>query len=229
VLSEAAAGALWWAEGGALRCRTDHSVHVLPATAALWLPAGVAHEVQALGGATLRSVRVALSWPAQARPSSRVFHAGPLLQALVTLLDGAGDAVPATRRQRLACALLREELEEAPPLALGIALPRTPALRAACESALRAGARDCSLHAMAQAVGTSVRTLARNFRQELQLPFGDWRAQVRLARAVELWAQGSTLGASAAAVGYASPSAFSAMVRKRVGVAPRQLLGSALR
>jgi len=71
-----------------------------------------------------------------------------------------------------------------------------------------------------------VRTLARALRQELDLPFSHWRLQVRLARLVALWAEGRTLGASAAAVGYNSPSALSSMVRRLVGMTPSRLLSS---
>ena len=71
-----------------------------------------------------------------------------------------------------------------------------------------------------------MRTLARALRRELDLPFSRWRLQLRLARLVALWAGGRTLGASAAAVGYSSPSALSFMVRRLVGMTPRRLLPS---
>jgi AraC-like DNA-binding protein len=71
-----------------------------------------------------------------------------------------------------------------------------------------------------------VRTLARRFQQELATPFSQWRSQVRLARLVILWAEGRSLGASAAAVGYASPSAMSFMVRRLVGMTPSRLLAA---
>jgi AraC-like DNA-binding protein len=119
---------------------------------------------------------------------------------------------------------VREELQRAAPLPIGIALPRSPALRRACEMAV-GGAGDCSLPALARAAHTSVRTLARHFQQELATPFSQWRSQVRLARMVALWAEGRSLGASAAALGYANPSALSFMVRRLVGMTPSRLLG----
>ena len=37
-------GTLWLGEGGALRCRTPHSLHVLPPTLALWVPQATPHQ-----------------------------------------------------------------------------------------------------------------------------------------------------------------------------------------
>ncbi|MFY9509528.1 MAG: helix-turn-helix domain-containing protein, partial [Rubrivivax sp.] len=64
------------------------------------------------------------------------------------------------------------------------------------------------------------RTVARLFRQELGTSFGPWRQQVLLAHALTLAAQGRPMGLIAAELGYASASAFTAMVRRSVGVPP---------
>ncbi|MGM9490779.1 AraC family transcriptional regulator [Ideonella sp. YS5] len=218
------AGVLWLAQGGALRCRTEHSLHILPPTLALWVAQGVRSEVQGLGGARLRRIELSV---ADEAVSCSVTLAGPLLASLADTLDGVADDESATPRQRLALAVAREELQRAEPLPIGIALPRSPALRRACEAALREEAPgDCSLLALAEAAHTSVRTLARRFQQELATPFSEWRSQVRLARMITLWAEGHSLGASAAAVGYANPSAMSFMVRRLVGMTPSRLLMS---
>jgi AraC-like DNA-binding protein len=229
-LDVCAHGTLWLARGGALRCRTAHTLHVLPPTLALWVAQGVPTEVQGLGGARL--LRVPLALPdevvdGRSPPACRVTLAGPLLASLADTLDGVVDDESATPRQRLALAVAREELQRSESLSVGIALPRSPALRRACEAALdERAAVDCSLPALAELAHTSVRTLARRFQQELATPFSQWRSQVRLARLVILWAEGRSLGASAAAVGYASPSAMSFMVRRLVGMTPSRLLAA---
>ncbi|HJV71463.1 AraC family transcriptional regulator [Ideonella sp.] len=221
------AGILWLADGGALRCRSAHSLHVLPPTLALWVPQDVPHEVEGLGGAQLR--RVGLALPAgvvcaTAPASCRVTVAGPLLAALADTLDGTNGERPVTPRQQLGLALAAEEVQSAEPLPIGVALPHSPTLRRACEAALRDGAGDCNLQALAEAANTSMRTLARCFQKELALPFSHWRLQLRLARLVALWAEGRTLSASAAAVGYTSPSALSFRVRRLIGMTPSRLL-----
>lgn len=225
-------GSLWLAEGGALRCRSAHSLHVLPPTLALWIPQAVPHTVQGVGGARLRRMALPLdarhATPARVAAPCRVMLAGPLLKALADRLDGADDEPRLSPQQQLALALACEELKSAEPLPIGIALPRSPLLRAACEAALREGAadRDCDLRHLADAARTSTRTLARRFQQELAVPFSHWRLQVRLARLVGLWAEGLSLSDSAAAVGYTSASALSYRVRRLLGMTPSRLLAA---
>ena len=62
--------------------------------------------------------------------------------------------------------------------------------------------------------GASPRTIARLFRSELGTTFVRWREQVLLARAVPLAARRMPMAAIAAELGYASPSAFAAMVKR---------------
>jgi AraC-like DNA-binding protein len=105
--------------------------------------------------------------------------------------------------------------ERCSPAALCRATLPAPLLTAlACED----------LQRLADAACTSARTLARRFQQEMAAPFSHWRMQLRLARLVQLWAEGHSLGESAAAVGYASPSALSYSVRRLLGMTPSCLL-----
>lgn len=202
---------------------------MLPPTLALWMPQAMPHEVQGIGGARLRRIALPLDadegTPGPGAAPWRVTRAGPLLKALAETLQGVDDGAPDAARQHLALALACEELQRAEPLPIGITLPLSPILRAACEAALRDGARDCDLQHLADAACTSARTLARRFQQEMAAPFSHWRMQLRLARLVQLWAEGRSLGDSAAAVGYASPSALSYSMRRLLGITPSRLLG----
>jgi AraC-like DNA-binding protein len=201
---------------------------VLPPTLALWMPQAMPHEVQGIGGARLRRIALPLDadegTPGPGAPPCRVTRAGPLLKALAETLEGVDDGAPGAARHHLALALASEELKRAEPLPIGITLPRSPMLRAACEAALRDGAGNCDLQHLADAARTSARTLARRFQQEMAAPFSHWRMQLRLARLVQLWAEGRSLGESAAALGYASPSALSYSVRRLLGMTPSCLL-----
>jgi len=111
---------------------------------------------------------------------------------------------------------------------LGIPLPPDKRLRQLCEAVIAAPARHGTLDAWAQGVGASPRTLARLFRSELGTSFGQWRQQVLLAQALTLAARGQPMALIAADLGYASASAFSAMVRRTVGQPPSQFFAAAL-
>jgi AraC-like DNA-binding protein len=69
-------------------------------------------------------------------------------------------------------------------------------------------------------VGASSRTLARAFAASAGLPFGRWRALLRLQAALPALAAGEPVGNVARHVGYESASAFVAAFRKETGVTP---------
>jgi AraC-like DNA-binding protein len=155
-----------------------------------------------------------------------VLEASRLLLALALELDTRPDDAPtrpdreALARERRIAALLVDELRRAPQVPLGIALPTDKRLRRLCESMLDDPSRHATLEAWAGDTGASARTIARLFRSELATTFVRWREQVLLARAVPLAARRMPMAAIAAELGYASPSAFAAMVRRSVGSSP---------
>jgi methylphosphotriester-DNA--protein-cysteine methyltransferase len=61
------------------------------------------------------------------------------------------------------------------------------------------------------------------FRAETGMSFAEWRARLRAVDGLARLAAGGSVSRTANAVGYSSPSAFSAMVRRNLGQAPRNL------
>ena len=68
--------------------------------------------------------------------------------------------------------------------------------------------------------GASGRTLARAFAAGTGLPFGRWRALLRLQAAMAALAAGEPVANVARHVGYESPSAFVAAFRRETGLTP---------
>lgn len=66
--------------------------------------------------------------------------------------------------------------------------------------------------------------LERLFLAETGMTIGQWRGRLRLVRAVEQLAAGQPVTAVAGALGYATPSAFTAMFRAQLGGPPRRYL-----
>jgi AraC-like DNA-binding protein len=85
-------------------------------------------------------------------------------------------------------------------------------------------AQPVPLDRLAAGVGASRRTLERLFLAETGMTIGQWRGRLRLVRAVEQLAAGQPVTAVAGALGYATPSAFSAMFRAQLGEPPRRYL-----
>ena len=143
-------------------------------------------------------------------------------------VDGGGaDGRAALERERRLGELSLDELCRAAPVRLGVDLPQDKRLRTLCEAVLRDPSRHATLEGWARETAASPRTVARLFRQQLDTSFGPWRQQVLLAHALRLAAQGRPMGLIAAELGYASPSAFSAMVRRAVGQPPSRFFATA--
>jgi AraC-like DNA-binding protein len=99
-------------------------------------------------------------------------------------------------------------------------MPVDKRLRQLCDAVIDNPARHATLDGWAGEAGASVRTVARLFRQELGTTFAEWRQQVLLAKALSMAARKRPMSHIASELGYASASAFSAMVRRSVGMPP---------
>ena len=227
---------------GVVRLSVDRGSYIVPPSRALWIPPGVVHAVTVVEDCDLRTLYLhqprGRCGPSVSRAEEtawrqcRVLEVSELLRALVLEMsvvpDGAGAALgrDALRRERRIGALVQDELRRARPLALGVDMPADKRLRALCEAMLDDPARHAGIDAWAHDAGASARTVARLFRSELGTSFGQWRQQALLARAVTLAARGRPMSHIAAELGYASPSAFSAMVRRTVGAPPSRFFAS---
>jgi len=205
---------------GTIRLSTADTAWIVPPFRAIWIPPQVAHTVVMLGRVELRTLYVDAGAAPLPLDACRVVEISEVMRTVSEAL--AATPGPEEPRRGLMMALLVEEMRAARPLSLGLPLPRDRRLMALCQALLDDPAADLSLEDWAAQVGASERTLARLFQKELGLAFGAWRQQLRLSRAAALVAQGHSLGAVAAELGYASPSAFSAMFKRAFGQPPSQ-------
>lgn len=211
---------LLYATQGVMRVATPAAGFVVPPGRALWVPAGMEHEVRTEGRVAMR----ALFFRADA---ARVGEATPAVLGVSSLLRElilAACAEPlewdeAGRGGHLA-ALIAEEVARAPRLPFGVPALRDARLRRLAEALAAEPASDLSLEEWAARCGASARTLARLFQAETGMGFARWRQALRLTEAAALLAQGATPAQAAAAVGYASAPAFGAAFRAAFGITP---------
>ena len=71
-------------------------------------------------------------------------------------------------------------------------------------------------------VGATGRTLARHFRLETGMTFGQWRQQIRILEALKRLGKKESVTTVAIDLGYDSPSAFISMFKKALGKTPGQ-------
>jgi len=210
---------------GAVRLRAAQTTWIVPPTRAVWIPPRVEHEVNLIGEVALRTVYVDAGAAPRGLTTCEVIDVSGLMRELIETL-AAIDRKGQPLRYTLLSGLLLEEIRMAPTLSLELPLPRDRRLRALCGALLADPGAGLSLEAWALRVGASPRTLARLFREELGMTFGQWRQRVRLAQAAALVSGGSSLASVAASLGYESASAFSAMFKRALGRSPRDFFGS---
>ena len=226
-------GQLVFSFSGAVRVGTPRSTFIVPPSRAVWIPAALEHAVTAIERADLRTLYVQAELLAgDTWRSPRVLEVSPLLRELVLALPTDPDPCPPESqddeaRRRGLEALAVHELRRARPIPLGVALPADARLRRLCEAMLRDPGRHAGLEAWAAEAGASPRTLNRLFREQLGTSFLQWRSQLLLAHAVTLAARGRPMAHIAAELGYASASAFSAMVTRTVGMPPSRFFAEA--
>ncbi|WP_296700336.1 helix-turn-helix transcriptional regulator [Rhodoferax sp.] len=189
---------------------------IIPPSRAVWIPPGVQHTVTVLEAAELRTVDVHASMTPLGWDACRVLVVSRLMRELIHALEVSQ---PGARDDAL-MALTMDEIRHADIQALGVPLPRDKRLRALCEAVLRAPGERATLSEWAVDIGASERTVARLFRTELATSYQQWRQQAILAHALPMLARGTPISEVAAASGYNSDSAFSAMFKSAMGQSP---------
>lgn len=221
-------GQLLYAVSGIMRVETEAAAWIVPPARGLWLPPERPHSVTMRSHVEMRTVYITpAACPALPQQPMLAEISGLLRELILTLLeepiaydeDGRGGSV---------ARLMLTELARLSARRFEVPMPRDErALRVA-----RALLEDCAiardLDRWAEEAGASRRTLARLFRSETGLGFAEWRARLRAIDGLARLSDGASVAGTAAAVGYASPSAFSAMIRRTLGRAPRRLVRNPL-
>ncbi|MDP3251771.1 MAG: helix-turn-helix transcriptional regulator [Hydrogenophaga sp.] len=194
--------------------------YIVPPSRAVWIAPGMRHAVTVREAAELRTLYIHAGATPKGWRDCRMIVVSSLLRELVQAMDTATRRAAEPTRDRLLVNLALDELAHADTQPLGVPLPRDKRLRALCEAVLNAPGERATLAEWAADTGASERTVARLFREELGTTYQRWRQQAVIAHALPLLARGESIGQVAAATGYASDSAFSAMFKAAMGHPP---------
>lgn len=215
---------LIYATAGVMRIETRVDAWVVPPDRALFMPAGIAHQIDVRGDLEMRTLYIAPSASAEVK----VLTVSPLLRELIAALAREPMDYSGNRRAEQIADLIATELTWAAALPLNIPLPRDERLQQICQRLLHDPSITLSLDQLAADAAVSSKTLARLCREEMGMTFADWRRRVRFAKALELLGRNQPMKLVARACGYESPSAFTFAFRKEFGTSPAKLrdLGS---
>ncbi|MGE4335146.1 MAG: helix-turn-helix transcriptional regulator [Pigmentiphaga sp.] len=212
-------GQFLFATTGTMFVRTAGHAWMVPPSLALWIPAGLEHAIDAHGDLQMRTLYLNAASAETLPQRCVVLNVTPLLRELILRMTSdppAGNDPAAELIGRLTVL----EISRLPPCTLELPMPYSPDLLDMCEQVLQQPARRSDTgRAMA-----SARTLYRRFHAETGLSFVQWRKQACLLHAVRRLSAGEAVTRVALDLGYDSPSAFSTMFRRTLGVTPRAFL-----
>lgn len=193
---------------------------VVPPGRGVWVPPGMAHQIRMAGDVQMRTVFVEPGTRAALGDECRVVDVGALLrQLIVAAVSLPMDYLQGGRDERV-MELMLDEIEAAPTLSLHVPMPRHAGLARLCARLVRDPSQPASLEGWALELHMNTRTLARLFLRETGTNFGAWCRQARLLLSLPRLAAGASILTVALEHGYDSPSAFTAMFRRTLGVPP---------
>lgn len=215
---------LSYAISGVLGVHTAAGSFFAPPHWAIWVPAGLEHEVVTSMNAEMRSLYVRGDACAWAPDHCRVLEVTPLARELIKgfcelpVEYPEGDCAEA----RLVAVLL-DQLRALPEAGFSLPMPAEPRLLRLCNELVAQPDLARPLGEWASLLATSEKTLMRAFQRETGLSFRQWRQRLRLLAALQPLEQGHSVTQVALGSGYDSPSAFIAAFKGLFGVTPGEL------
>lgn len=211
---------LIFAVEGTMTVRASGGLWILPPSHALWVPAGVVHDIRMNGPVEMRTLYIQPGHALRIRDECHVLFVSRLLRELIVRAMEFPAHYDERGMEGRVMTLILDEVARLPAQPLGLRMPSDPRLRRLCELVLRDLCTSDSIARLGAAVGLSERSVTRLFPKETGLSFRRWHNQARLLKAFELFDQGQSLTRVALDVGYSSPSAFTKMFRRTMGKAP---------
>ncbi|UTV30476.1 AraC family transcriptional regulator [Photobacterium atrarenae] len=224
-------GQMVFSDTGVVQVKTPQAAYLVPPQHAVWIPPGIAHAASLLERAQIFSVYMLRTnryfhdavWQ-NSWGECHCFQVSVLLHELVrriatqTVHDLGEDNYTAI------CTLISTEVIQAESVPVGLPMPADKRLRHLCDLFLQAPLQSTTLPVLATQVGASESTIARLFKQELQMTFSQWRQQALLTSAIGMAAKKMAISTIAQELGYSTHSAFAAMVTSLVGKPPKAFL-----
>jgi AraC-like DNA-binding protein/mannose-6-phosphate isomerase-like protein (cupin superfamily) len=210
-----------YASAGVMSVSTDETSFVVPPQRAVWIPAGRTHEVSCRDSVSLRTLYLDATLGREP-DRCRVFEVSYLLKALILEVVSFDPLYDVNGREGRIVSLLLDEIDRMPNAPYQVGMPADPRLIRVCRAMLD-NPSDCrDLDDWARIAGMGRRTFTRSFKKETGMGVAVWRQQARLMHALSLLSAGQSITQVAFAVGYDSPSAFTAMFHRTFGVPPSQ-------
>lgn len=213
-------GQLVFALKGAVVCREQGGIWMVPANSAMWIPGQVAHSNRAVGGNA--QVYFLFVEPDAAVMPAHCCMLGmtSLAREMVRHLADTGEFGEDEAVRQGFIRVLLDQLARLPAQSLYCPVSEDGRLQYIARSLLAHPADRSTMPQWAARVAMSERTLARRTQELTGMTFGRWRQQLLLLHAVQRLSGGTSVHTVAAELGYASVHAFITMFKGHIGQSP---------
>lgn len=211
---------LSYAARGVVHVHTSNGLFVAPPQRAIWIPAGIQHQVYCSADTQINSLYIASEAASRHNATCKVLGVTPLLRELIRSFGSLPVEYDESGPDGRLVRVLLDQLSCAPVTGLMLPWPNDPRLRKLCDALQARPDSQESLNRWAARLDVSERTLSRLFTQQTGLTFRLWRQRLRLLSALPLLERGERVTDAALACGYDSLSAFIAAFGEQFGTTP---------
>ena len=211
---------LLYASSGVMTVETDVEVWVVPPLRAVWIPAYTDHQIQASGQVSMRTLYFQPEIGTGLPDKCFVVSVTPLLRELVLHAVAMPLMYELNGPEERLMNVIVDQIKAANIAPLELPIPKDERLHKIYHYLTSSPHDNRTLSEWGEKVGATKRTLARCFRAETGMTFGQWRQQVRILESLKLLAKGEPVTTVAIELGYDSPSAFISMFKKALGQTP---------
>ncbi len=218
---------LTYAPEGLLTIETPQGNWTVPPARAVWIPPGIDHAIKTTVPAAFRSLYIRNDRLPIVADTCRVLSVSPLFREMIRAAANLPEDYDENGADGRLFSVLLDQIADMPEeTTLHLPMPNTRTARTVATLLIQNPGDPRDLSAFGKAVGASARSLGRYFSSETGLTFGEWRRRARLIAALERLTQGDPVTTVALDSGYDSPSAFIAMFKRVLGVAPGAYLSA---
>ncbi len=211
---------LLYASSGVMTVTTHSGIWVVPPFQAVWIPALTDHEIRVSGPLSMRTLYIDPNFFSGPGESCCVINVSPLLKQLILQAVRLPQLYPLKGPEERLLGVLLDQIKDMKINPLELPIPGDGRLRKIYRHLARNPENNRTLEDWGRMVGATGRTLARHFRLETGMSFGQWRQQIRILEALRRLGLKEPVTTVAIELGYDSPSAFISMFKKALGKTP---------
>jgi AraC-like DNA-binding protein len=200
--------------------RTRNGTWVVPPQRAVWIPAWIPHTITMSGLVAMRTLYLKPRLAKELPRDCCVINVSTLLKELMLYACTVRSLKKTVKWQAHLVAVILHQLEGVQTIPLQLPHLSDPRLVRLGEILMSDPCDSRTLAELCKGIGAGKRSVERLFQQEIGMTFGKWRQQLRLMRGMRLLADGAKVTHAAVESGYATPSAFTSMFRKALGITP---------